>query len=87
VISGTHEEGTIQATHGTSANVSELIECRHFIRAIQRTDILKGYACAAHDALLTEGYHNKPNHEKSSSKPATDAIRKTIEQAHMHGPI
>ena len=77
-MSGTHEEGTIQAKHGTNQTVSDMTECRHFIRAIQRTDILKGYACAAHDALLTEGYHNKPNDEKSSSKPATDPIRKTV---------
>jgi hypothetical protein len=56
LISGTHEEDTIQATHGSNQTVSDMTECRHLIRTIQRTDILadKGDACAAHDALLKE---------------------------------
>ena len=55
-ISVTQGDGYIQATHVTSANVSEMTEFRHFIHDIQSQEIFtdKGYACAANEALLSE---------------------------------
>lgn len=53
-VSVTQGDGYIQATHVTSANVSEMTEFRAFIREIQSLEIFtdKGYACKANEDLL-----------------------------------
>ena len=77
-MSGTHKEGTIQATHGTNQTVSDMTECRHLIPTIQRPDILadKGYACAAHDALLREGYQRIRMMKKSARNRSLTPLEK-----------
>jgi len=51
---GYEGDGYSQATHVTSANVSEMTEFRRFIKEISRTEIFtdKGYACKENEDLL-----------------------------------
>jgi len=53
-VSVTQGDGYIQATHVTSANVSEMTEFRTFIEDIESTEIFtdKGYSCKANEDLL-----------------------------------